>query len=141
MTMALQNAYVKTGIFNPVFDTIFIMKKVFLALLALTIGLALAFFSFLYGTVEPDYGPPTGSDSTCRSLALRPSDIKEITYSRGFPIQKTDTVMFDVVCGESSTYVPSPGEIARSWQFYANGILYSLIVFGIAAVIKKPKNN
>ncbi len=117
------------------------MKKIFLIIAFLITGGLFSFFSFLYGSVEPEYGPPTGSDITCQSLALRPNDLREITYSRGFPIQKSDTIQFDIVCGYASKYVPSPGEIARSWQLYANWVIYAFLFTSVAFGLNKIKKH
>ena len=117
------------------------MKKVlFIAILFILSGL-LSFMSFFYGSVEPEYGPSIGNNAYCQSLAVNPKVLREITYSRGFPIQKTDTIQFDVVCDYANTYAPSPGEIARSWQLYVNWFFYTFLLTSMALGLNKIKKH
>lgn len=114
------------------------MKKIASLSCVLGIGLMLSFYSFNVGSVEPTFGPPTGGE-LCR--ALMDIDLKDITYHRGLPVQKSDTVSFDVACGNSDSYTPSHLTIIRSWQFYVNWAFYSSVLLGIFVAISKARKH
>lgn len=115
------------------------MRKVlvmFVVIVLSGVGFLASFLSFDHGSVRPDYGPTIGYVS-CASLAIvGPTDVREITYHKGFPFQKSGVDEFDVSCAPSSSYALERGEIISSWQFYANAVIYSAALLGFILFVR-----
>jgi hypothetical protein len=119
------------------------MKKIVLIFVIVIIGLFMSYFSFFYfRSIEPDYGPATGK--LCQGGVVvndYPEYKKEIYYKQGFPIKKSGYDTTDTLCTDSQNYSISRNEKVRSWQFYANWIIYSGLLAGATLGIRKLRKH
>lgn len=102
----------------------------------LSLGGLVSLVSFQYGSSSPDFSITESEREFCKNLALHPPKYADIYYKRGFPFELSGEDEINIYCNNVTEYIPPLQAILRSWQFYANGIMYMSLLGGATILIK-----